>query len=63
MESVACLRAYVWATGIHERTTGREIVEAFRGERLDYWVTGYGTGGTLLGVSRVLKRESPNTKV
>ncbi len=48
---------------IHERTTAREIVEDFKGERLDYWVTGYGTGGTLTGVSRVLKRERPDTKI
>src|SRR5471030_55020 len=32
---------------MHERTTAREIIDAFAGERLDYWVTGYGTGGTL----------------
>ncbi|MGH7622945.1 MAG: PLP-dependent cysteine synthase family protein, partial [Gemmatimonadaceae bacterium] len=32
---------------MHSRTTAREIVEAFDGERLDYWVTGFGTGGTL----------------
>ncbi len=48
---------------MHERTTGREIVEDFRGEKLDYWVTGYGTGGTLNGVMRVLGREMPDTKV
>ncbi len=47
----------------HEKTTGREIVEAFKGEKLDYWVTGYGTGGTLTGVSRVLCKESPETKI
>ena len=47
----------------HERTTAREIVDDFAGERLDYWVTGYGTGGTLNGVSRVLARERPETKV
>lgn len=47
----------------HEKTTGREIVDDFRGERLDYWVTGYGTGGTLAGVARVLKRERPETKI
>ena len=35
---------------IHSRTTAPEILEAFAGERLDYWVTGYGTGGTLKGV-------------
>ncbi len=48
---------------IHERTTGREIIDAFKGETLDYWVTGFGTGGTLTGVSRVLKKESPDTKI
>jgi cysteine synthase A len=47
----------------HSRTTAREIVEDFAGERLDYWVTGYGTGGTLTGVARVLDRERPETKV
>ncbi len=35
----------------------------FEGERLDYWVTGYGTGGTLKGVSRVLAKERPETKI
>jgi cysteine synthase A len=48
---------------MHERTTGREIVEDFKGEKLDYWVTGFGTGGTLTGVSRVLKKERPETKI
>ncbi len=48
---------------MHERTTGREIMDAFKGEKLDYWVTGFGTGGTLTGVSRVLKKESPETKI
>jgi len=48
---------------MHERTTGPEIVDAFKGERLDYWVTGYGTGGTLNGVARVLNRERPDTKI
>ncbi|WP_411818415.1 cysteine synthase A [Hyphococcus sp. DH-69] len=48
---------------IHERTTGPEIIEAFKGEKLDYWVTGFGTGGTLTGVSRVLKKHSPDTKI
>ena len=32
---------------IHENTTAREILADFEGERLDYWVTGYGTGGTV----------------
>jgi cysteine synthase A len=47
----------------HSRTTAREIIEDFRGEKLDYWVTGYGTGGTLKGVARVLAKEMPDTKV
>jgi cysteine synthase A len=47
----------------HSRTTAREIVDSFGGERLDYWVTGYGTGGTLKGVARVLKKERPETKI
>ena len=47
----------------HSRTTAREIIDDFKGERLDYWVTGYGTGGTLKGVSRVLAKERPDTKI
>jgi cysteine synthase A len=47
----------------HSRTTAREIIDDFEGERLDYWVTGYGTGGTLKGVSRVLAKERPDTKI
>jgi cysteine synthase A len=48
---------------IHEATTAREIINDFQGARLDYWITGYGTGGTVSGVSRVLKRERPETKI
>ncbi|MGA1128050.1 MAG: PLP-dependent cysteine synthase family protein [bacterium] len=48
---------------IHENTTAREIMADFVGERLDYWVTGYGTGGTVTGVARVLRRERPETKI
>ncbi len=48
---------------MHSRTTAPEILEAFGDRQLDYWVTGYGTGGTLKGVSRVLREKSPNTKV
>lgn len=47
----------------HSRTTAPEIISAFDGERLDYWVTGYGTGGTLKGVGRVLRKERPETKI
>ena len=48
---------------MHSRTTAREIVEDFKGEPLDYWVTGFGTGGTLKGVARVLAKERPETKI
>ena len=48
---------------MHSYTTAREIVEDFKGERLDYWVTGFGTGGTLKGVARVLAKERPETKI
>lgn len=48
---------------VHENTTGREIIADFDGKRLDYWVTGYGTGGTLTGVARVLRKERPETKI
>ncbi len=48
---------------MHSRTTAREILEDFKGEPLDFWVTGYGTGGTLKGVSRVLAKERPDTKI
>ncbi len=48
--------------GVHSRTTAREILEDFN-KGLDYWVTGYGTGGTLTGVARVLRKESPKTKI
>jgi cysteine synthase A len=48
---------------MHEATTGREIVNDFAGTRLDAFVTGYGTGGTLVGVARVLRRERPETRI
>ena len=48
---------------MHARTTAREIVDDFKDDRLDYWVTGYGTGGTLNGVARVLSKEMPQTKI
>jgi cysteine synthase A len=48
---------------MHSRTTAREIIDDFKDIGLDYWVTGYGTGGTLKGVSRVLAREMPGTKI
>ena len=48
---------------MHSRTTAQEILADFKGERLDYWVTGFGTGGTLKGVARVLAKERPDTKI
>lgn len=48
---------------IHEATTAREIIADFAGDRLDYLVTGYGTGGTVTGLSRVLRRERPETRI
>jgi len=48
---------------MHSRTTAREIIDDFAGERLDFWVTGFGTGGTLKGVGRVLVKERPETKI
>jgi cysteine synthase A len=47
----------------HSRTTAREILADFAGDPLDYWVTGYGTGGTLKGVGRVLRKERPDTRI
>ncbi len=48
---------------MHSRTTAREIMADFEGDRLDYFVSGYGTGGTLQGVARVLKQERPDTRI
>jgi cysteine synthase A len=48
---------------VHSRTTAQEILRDFAGERLDWWVTGYGTGGTLRGVARVLAKKRPETKI
>ena len=48
---------------VHSRTTAREILRDFADDPLDYWVTGFGTGGTLKGTARVLKAESPSTRI
>ena len=50
-------------TTVLSRAKGREIIRDFEGENLDYWVTGFGTGGTLKGVGRVLAAERPGTKI
>jgi cysteine synthase A len=47
----------------HSKTTAPEILADFADRKLDYWVSGFGTGGTLKGVSRVLKEKSPETKI
>ncbi len=47
----------------HSQTTAQEILADFAGARLDYFVTGFGTGGTLKGVARVLDKERPETKI
>ena len=48
---------------IHENTTAREILADFEGSRLDYIVSGYGTGGTISGLGRVMRKERPDTKL
>lgn len=48
---------------MHSRTTAAEIIADFKGERLDWFVTGFGTGGTLKGVGRVLAKERPETRI
>ena len=47
----------------HRNTTGPEILRDFAGKRLDFWITGYGTGGTLTGAGDMLKRARPDLKI
>ena len=47
----------------HRQTTAPEILRDFAGRRLDYFVTGWGTGGTLTGVGEVLKVARPEVKI
>jgi cysteine synthase A len=47
----------------HRNTTGPEILSDFAGGRLDFWVTGWGTGGTLTGAGEMIKKARPGTKV
>jgi cysteine synthase A len=47
----------------HRNTTGPEILSDFAGKRLDYWVSGYGTGGTMTGAGEILKAARPDLKV
>lgn len=48
---------------IHSQTTAQEIIADFNGERLDYWVSTFGTGGTLKGVARALRAVRPDTRI
>ncbi|MFL2527413.1 MAG: cysteine synthase A [Candidatus Azotimanducaceae bacterium] len=47
----------------HANTTGPEILRDFAGEKLDFWVTGWGTGGTLTGAGKTLKSARPDLKI
>jgi len=47
----------------HAQTTGPEILSDFAGRSLDYWVTGYGTGGTFQGAGKVIKQARPDVKI
>ena len=47
----------------HRHTTGPEILRDFAGRRLDYWVTGYGTGGTMTGAGEVIKAARPEVTI
>jgi cysteine synthase A len=48
---------------IHENTTAREVLGDFKDKKLNYFVSGYGTGGTVTGMARVLRKESPDTRI
>ena len=48
---------------VHANTTAVEILDAFKTRTLDYWISGFGTGGTMNGVSRVLRQQSADTKI
>src|SRR6266705_6512901 len=47
----------------HRNTTGPEILSDFAGKRLDYFVTGWGTGGTLTGVGQMIRLARPDTQI
>ena len=47
----------------HRHTTGPEILRDFAGKRLDYWVSGYGTGGTMTGAGEVIKHARPDVTI
>ncbi len=47
----------------HRNTTGPEILSDFAGRRLDHWVTGWGTGGTLTGAGQMIKLARPDVRI
>ena len=47
----------------HRNTTGPEILKDFAGKRLDYWVSGYGTGGTMTGAGEIIKKARPEVTI
>lgn len=47
----------------HRQTTGPEILQDFANRRLDFWVTGWGTGGTLTGAGEVIKAARPEVRI
>jgi len=47
----------------HRNTTGPEILRDFADMRLDYWVSGYGTGGTITGAGQMLRTARPGIKI
>ena len=47
----------------HRNTTGPEILRDFAGKRLDFWVTGYGTGGTLTGAGEMIRLARPEVRI
>jgi cysteine synthase A len=47
----------------HRQTTGPEILSDFAGKRLDFWVTGWGTGGTLTGAGEMIKLARPDVQI
>ena len=47
----------------HRNTTGPEILSDFAGKRLDFWVTGWGTGGTLTGAGEIIKKARPDVTI
>ena len=48
---------------VHYRTTAQEILDDFADRPIHAWVSGFGTGGTMLGVSRAMREASPNTRI